>query len=194
MKSEFANILKGRMDAESFVKLSALENESLHGFIADAVALCKPAKVLVCSDDPADVAYCRRMAIEKGEEAALAAPGHTVHFDGMKDQGRDKEVTRYLVRADEPLSKNLNQMERDKGLAEVRGFLAGSMAGREMIVRFFCLGPTNSPFAISCVQITDSFYVAHSEDLLYRGGYEQFERLGPSGAFFRFLHSAGALT
>ena len=63
-----------------------------------------------------------------------------------------------------------------------------------MLVRFFCLGPTNSVFAIPCAQITDSYYVAHSEDLLYRVGYEQFRRMGDKGDFFRFLHSAGQLT
>jgi len=35
--------------------------------------------------------------------------------------------------------------------------------------------------------------VAHSEDLLYRPGYEQFKRLGDSPDFFRVLHSAGEL-
>jgi phosphoenolpyruvate carboxykinase (GTP) len=43
------------------------------------------------------------------------------------------------------------------------------------------------------VQITDSWYVAHSEDMLYRPGYEQFKKIGDSGGFFRFLHSAGKL-
>ena len=52
------------------------------------------------------------------------------------------------------------------------------MKGRTMIVRFLSLGPTDSAFSIPCVQCTDSFYVAHSEDLLYRPGYEQFKRAG----------------
>jgi phosphoenolpyruvate carboxykinase (GTP) len=41
--------------------------------------------------------------------------------------------------------------------------------------------------------LTDSFYVAHSEDLLYRPGYEQLKRLADSQDFFRVLHSAGEL-
>jgi phosphoenolpyruvate carboxykinase (GTP) len=182
------------MDAASWSKLDALANDHLHAFIADAAVLCNPASIKVCDDSRADIDYCRAKAIELGEESPLAMAGHTVHFDGMKDQGRDKEVTKYLVPADDSLSKNLNQMERDAGLAEVRGLLRNSMAGRQMIVRFFCLGPTGSVFAIPCAQITDSFYVAHSEDLLYRQGYEQFRRLGASGEFFKFLHSAGEVT
>ncbi|HAU36636.1 MAG TPA: phosphoenolpyruvate carboxykinase, partial [Phycisphaerales bacterium] len=33
--------------------------------------------------------------------------------------------------------------------------------------------------------------VCHSEDMLYRPGYEQFKRLGGKGDFFRFLHATG---
>jgi phosphoenolpyruvate carboxykinase (GTP) len=187
-------ILKGKMDSASFSKLQALANDKLHAFVADAVELCRPDSVKVCDDSAEDIAYCRRMATEKNEERSLSTAGHTCHFDGMADQGRDKEVTRYLVPSYLSLSPTLNQIGREKGLAEVRGLLADSMKGRQMIVRFFCLGPTRSPFSISCVQITDSFYVAHSEDLLYRAGYEQFRRLGGSGEFFRFMHSCGELT
>jgi phosphoenolpyruvate carboxykinase (GTP) len=76
---------------------------------------------------------------------------------------------------------------------EVRGFLEGAMEGREMFVRFFCLGPLDSEFSTPCAQITDSAYVAHSEDILYRQGYETFRSIGDSEDFFRFVHSAGEL-
>ena len=46
---------------------------------------------------------------------------------------------------------------------------------------------------LKALQITDSAYVAHSEDLLYRQGYEEFKNLNGSPDFFFFLHSAGRL-
>jgi phosphoenolpyruvate carboxykinase (GTP) len=198
MQERFAEVLKGRLDAESFAKLEALRNDKLHAFVADAVELCRPDSVKVCTDDRQDIAYIRDRSIDIGEEAPLAIDGHTIHFDGYvderhHDQARDKAATKYLVPADLELDKTLNQVAREDGLAEVRGFLAGAMAGKQVYVRFFCLGPTDSPFAISCVQITDSTYVAHSEDLLYRSGYEEFKRIGSRTDFFRFLHSAGRL-
>ncbi|MFC1571539.1 phosphoenolpyruvate carboxykinase (GTP) [Candidatus Margulisiibacteriota bacterium] len=67
------------------------------------------------------------------------------------------------------------------------------MQGKEMIVAFFCLGPLNSPFSIPAIQITDSFYVAHSEDILMRRGYELFKKLDQQEVFFKFVHSAGEL-
>ena len=67
------------------------------------------------------------------------------------------------------------------------------MQGHTLYVRFFCLGPTNSQFSIPAIQLTDSAYVAHSEDLLYRPGYEEFKRVGETDRFFKFVHSEGEL-
>ena len=184
---------KDRFDPASLAKLEAIGNRALNAFIADAVALCRPASVKVCSDDPEDARAIRRRAIETCEEAPLLTRGHTVHFDGRSDQGRDKDATKYLLPQGVSLGPKLSAIDREAGLSEVRGLLSGAMDGREMVIRFFCLGPTGSRFSISCVQCTDSAYVAHSEDLLYRPGYEQMKRLGPKGTFFRFLHSAGRL-
>ena len=193
MEQKHADILTGTIDAESLAKLEALDNDRANAFIADAVALCKPQAVVVCSDDPADIAMIRQASIDNCEEKPLAMEGHTLHFDGPGDQARDKKVTKYLVPEGEHLDEKLNCTDREGGLAELREIFDGSMAGKTMYVRFFCLGPVNSQFSTSCLQITDSAYVCHSEDMLYRAGYEQFKRLGANGEFFRFLHTAGRM-
>jgi phosphoenolpyruvate carboxykinase (GTP) len=185
--------LEFHLDSENLEKLMAIDNEALHAFVADAIDLCEPDHVWISTDSAEDVEYTRRMAAELGEETPLRDDGHTVHFDGMDDQGRDREVTRYLVPGTETLSKALNQIEREEGLGEVRGFLAGSMRGRTMIVRFMTLGPNDSAFSIPAVECTDSFYVSHSLNLLYRLGYEEFKRRGPDARFFATLHSSGRL-
>lgn len=186
-------ILQSVLDEDNFKKLMYLDNPTLHTFVAESIELCKPESVFVCSDSDEDISFIRDLAVKNSEEKALNIDGHTIHFDGPADQGRDKGATRYLVRPSVDLGVSLNTIDKEEGLAEVKGFLAGSMAGRMMLVRFFSLGPTNSDFSISGVQLTDSAYVAHSEDLLYRLGYEQFKTLGASGDFFRVLHSAGKL-
>jgi phosphoenolpyruvate carboxykinase (GTP) len=183
--------LESKLDAENLRKLAAIDNDRLHAFVADAVELCRPDSVWVSTDSAEDVAHTRQMAWKLREEGALGVQGHTIHFDGMEDQGRDREVTKYLVPQGDALSAALNQIERGKGLDEVRGLLKGSMQGRTMIVRFMTLGPNNSPFSIPCVECTDSFYVSHALNLLYRLGYEEFRRLGPEGQFFATLHSCG---
>lgn len=174
-------------------KLEALNNPYVISIVRKYVALCRPAKVTVITDDPEDIAYVRRKALEAGEETKLKLEGHTIHYDGYYDQGRDKERTAVLVTADQRLSRGINTIEREAGLKEIHQLLDGAMKGKEMLVRFFCLGPTNSRFSIGALQITDSFYVGHSEDLLYRKGYEQFKALKGSDEFFTFIHSAGEL-
>ncbi len=192
--SNTQKILKERLTAENYTKLMAVSNLKVQQFIAEAIELANPKSVFVCSDSPDDVKHVRDMAVQTREETPLATPGHTCHFDGPEDQGRDREVTKYLVPKNRELSKALNQIERLAGLAEVRDLLKDSMKDRTMIVRFLCLGPTGSVFSIPCLQATDSWYVAHSEDLLYRRAYEQFCKIDKKDNVFCFLHSAGALS
>ncbi len=187
------SVLKSKMDEASLQKLNALNNEDVNAFVAYAIELCTPDKVWVGTDSAEDVAYCRQLAIDNKEELPLAIQGHTVHFDSYYDQARKKEVTRYLVPHDETLDPKLNQVGREEGLEELEDLQRGAYQGRTMLVRFFCLGPVNSVFAIPCLQITDSAYVIHSEDMLYRPGYEEFKRQSsnPDFKFFKFRHATG---
>ncbi|MHC4571268.1 MAG: phosphoenolpyruvate carboxykinase (GTP) [Planctomycetota bacterium] len=186
-------LLKENLTKENYNRLIALDNPKMHKFVADAIELCRPASVFVCTDSPEDIDYIRELAIKNGEEKPLNIAGHTSHFDGYSDQARDKAQTKYLLSPGSELGESLNSIEKSVGVKEVRDFLKDLMLGREMLVCFWCLGPTDSDFSIPCVQITDSPYVAHSESLLYRPGYEQFKKIGSSPDFFRFIHSEGEL-
>ena len=191
--SNTVEILKERLTEDNYSKLMAVKNTKIHNFVADAIELTNPDEVFVCTDSEEDVKRVRETAITSGEESSLEIPGHTYHFDGPQDQGRDREVTKYLVPKDQTLSKALNQIEREEGLKEIRGLMKDCMKGRTMILRFLSLGPTGSVFSIPCVQATDSWYVAHSEDLLYRSAYSQLCMIGKEENVFCFLHSEGEL-
>ncbi len=163
-------ILQEKLDATNLEKLTAIPNAKMHAFVAAAIELTNPDSVCVFTDSADDLATIRKMAKNGGGERPLATEGHTFHFDGPKDQARDKANTKYLLPEGMELGASLSSTDKATGLAEVQGFLKDSYAGKEMLICFFCLGPTNSDFSISCVQITDSYYVAHSECLLYRPG------------------------
>ena len=184
---------EGLLGKENIAKLEALKNRHVMELVRKFVELCKPAKVSVITDDLEEIAYIRQLTLDIGEEKKLKMEGHTIHYDGYYDQARDKEHTAVLLPAGQRLSRGINSVEREAGLREVLGILDGAMRGKECLVRFFCLGPTKSRFSISALQLTDSAYVAHSEDLLYRAGYEQFKTLNGSDDFFTFVHSAGEL-
>jgi len=187
------NFLKEKLEQKEYEKLISLENNKIMEFVAEAIKLCRPESVFVCTDTPEDRDYIRQYSIKEGEETKLAIEGHTIHFDGFFDQARDKAKTRFLLPKGLELGANFNCLDKVEGVREIKDILKDSMAKAKMIVRFFSLGPIGSPFSILCLQITDSGYVAHSEDILYRPAYEEFKKAGRDAYFFRFLHSAGEL-
>ncbi len=189
----YLEVLESKLSESDYQKLTGIANPKVMQFITESCELCNPERIFICSDSLEDIAYVRQQAVSSGEEKPLAIPGHTYHFDGIEDQGRDREVTKYLVPKDDSLNKTLKQIEREEGLVEAKGLLKGAMQGRTMIVRFLSLGPTNSVFSIPCVQCTDSWYVAHSEDLLYRAAYDMFTQKTEQAELFCILHSAGKM-
>ncbi|HYA43872.1 MAG TPA: phosphoenolpyruvate carboxykinase (GTP) [Syntrophobacteraceae bacterium] len=192
--NRYAPLLKQKMSPVSFRRLLELNHPGLFDFVGEYVELCQPDSVHMCDDSDEDAEFIRSYSQEAGEEKRLAKEGHTIHYDGYEDQGRAPGATKNLVREElVPLMGLLLAKERKEGLKEVRAILKGIMAGKQAIVKLSTEGPTQSPFSIPCAQITDSFYVAHSEELLYRRGYEHFRRMRPDERFFRFVHSAGRL-
>ncbi|MBD3178452.1 MAG: phosphoenolpyruvate carboxykinase (GTP) [Candidatus Latescibacteria bacterium] len=181
------------LDEDDITKLKKIENPEVHRFIDEYIRLCNPEKVTVYTDSEEDLQKTRDLAIEYHEEAELKVKGHTIHFDGYYDQARDKEKTRFLLPRGEDLGPEFNTIDREEGTREIRDIMRGIMKGHHLHIKFYCLGPTGSPFSIPCVQLTDSAYVAHSEDILYRQGYSEFLKLKPKDPFFKFVHSEGEL-
>ncbi len=192
--NRYAPLLRHKMSAESYRKLLELSNSKLFDFVGEYVELCEPDSVYMCDDSDEDAEYIRKNSLGLREEKPLTKEGHTIHYDGFHDQGRAPGATKNLVRKELlPLMGALLAKERHEGLAEVRTILKGIMKGKQAIVKLSCEGPTHSPFSIACAQMTDSFYVCHSEELLYRRGYEHFRRMEHKDKFFRFVHGAGRL-
>ncbi len=188
---ESLEFLKNKLSENDFKKISSLENPYLNDFLHFYIKLCNPTKIYVLTKQE-DIDFIRKEALKNKEEFELKIKGHTVHFDGIKDQARDKKNTRFLLPKGEEL-ENINFLEREKGLNEVYSLLKDSMKDRALYVCFFLLGPKNSKFSIPCVQLTDSAYVAHSEFILYRTGFEEFKDLKNKNDFFKFVHSQGEL-
>ena len=189
----YMELLEKRLEKDQLEKLLAIKNPTLHQFVAKFIEHLNPSKVFVGTDSEEDIDYVRESAIRLGEERKLKIKGHTVHFDGYYDQARDKKNTKFLLPKGVDLGKNINYVDRDEGLKEIYDIMKNIMEGHELFVRFYCLGPLYSEFSIPCVQLTDSPYVAHSEDLLYRHGYEYFRSLPENVEFFKFVHSEGEL-
>lgn len=187
------DFLKDKIGKQGFERLKKIDNPALFSFLAKYLKLCNPDKVFVCADTPEDFEYLRKRAIKNGEERELAIKGHTIHFDNYGDQGRDKKNTGILLPKGKRLDEAIETKDRDSALVEIHEILKDIMKGKEVYICFFSLGPTNSEFSIPAVQLTDSAYVAHTETILYRPGYQEFIKQGPKARFFKFVHSQGEL-
>ena len=193
MSQKAITFLEERLNSEDYNKIMKLNNSEIYDFIAKYIDLCNPSKVTVCDDSEKDLQYTRDACIKNHEEAKLAVKGHTIHYDGYYDQARDKARTKFLVPKGKDLGPELNTMDKNEGLKEIFEIMKNIMDDHELFIKFYCLGPVNSPFSIPCVQMTDSAYVAHSDDLLYRQGYKEFLRQGKNANFFKFVHSQGIM-
>jgi len=182
-------ILKQKCRKDSLKRLEALKNPALMEFVAKYAELLNPDGIYVFNDSKADEELAKKMAIAKGEEKALNIKGHTIHHDGIQDQGRDPKNTKFLFEPGQT-PEGLNGMDREEGIKDVYSKMKDIMKGRDMFVLFYSLGPVDSPFYIPAVQLTDSYYVIHSENILYRKAYEAFKRAKPA-TFFKVVHGTG---
>ncbi|MFO7929738.1 MAG: phosphoenolpyruvate carboxykinase (GTP) [Candidatus Humimicrobiaceae bacterium] len=192
MNTELSKV-KDKFSKKNYQKLEKISNSYLNKFLNKYISMLNPDSVFVCDGSEEDIQYIRDKAVSDGEEKKLAIEGHTVHFDGYNDQARDKGKTKFLVEKGDELGAGFNSIDKEEGLNEIFGFFNNIMEGRQLIVAFFSLGPTDSVFSIPAVQLTDSSYVAHSESILYRQGYNEFVKRGNKDNFFKFVHSEGRL-
>jgi phosphoenolpyruvate carboxykinase (GTP) len=187
-----AGYLESVLTNEHLARIRKIQTREVIVKIANAVAMCTPDAVFVNTGSEKDRQFIRDLALEKGEEAPLAMPRHTIHFDLPEEQGRIIDRTYYIANEDEEISSLANRMDRADALAEVRDKMARIMKGKTMIIGFYVRGPAGSPVSNPALEITSSAYVSHSAEILYRNAYHTFDRqVETSGHFFINVHSEG---
>ena len=184
--------LEARMDAETLAKLKQIRTEEVVKTIANAAKLCTPDSIFINTGSDADGKAVRAGALANGEEDALPMPNHTIHFELKEEQGRITDRTFYLAEPEEKVSSLANRIDRSEGLDDVKTKMGGIMKGMTMIVGLYMRGPVGALGSNPSLQITSSFYVAHSAEMLYRNRFSDFdnevERLG---YFYTNIHSQG---
>jgi phosphoenolpyruvate carboxykinase (GTP) len=190
--AEARALLDRALDVDNRRKLSAVANAEALVKLANAVAMCRPRCVFVVGPSEADAQACRDHALANGEEAPLAMPGHTVHFDLPEDQGRMVDQTFYIVNEDEDASVLAKKLARAEALDYVRTHMSGIMAGKTLYVGFYSRGPVGAQAAIPGIMISSSAYVLHSACILYRNVLDRFDaEAARAGTFFTNVHAQG---
>jgi len=186
------DLIKSRMDGENAARIDRITNPDVILKIANAASMCAPDSIFINTGSEEDRRLIRYWALKFKEEAPLAMPDHTIHYDLKDEQGRIIDRTFYIANEGEKVSSLANKMLRDKALEDVRDKMAGIMRGMIMLVGFYMRGPIGAPVSNPALEITSSAYVTHSAEILYRNAFANFDNeVAERGHFFTNVHSQG---
>ena len=185
-------LFESKLDHTQLAKISKIKHPDVLVRIANGIALCRPLNVFINTGSDEDKETIRKMALEKGEERALAMEGHTIHFDLAGEQGRIVDRTYYIAEPQDLVSSLANRMPPEEAVDEIEQNMSGIMENLTMIVGFYMRGPVGSPAANPALELTSSAYISHSAELLYRNAFNNFDReVEQKGYFFTNVHSEG---
>jgi phosphoenolpyruvate carboxykinase (GTP) len=185
-------LFQAKMDTENLAKIRKIKTEGALLKIANAAAMCEPDSIFINTGTPEDKMFIRKGAVDHGEEAPLSMADHTIHFDLKEEQGRITDRTYYMAEPDEDISSLANRMDRTEAFNDVKSKMTGIMKGMVLIVGFYSRGPVGALGSNPAIEITSSFYVAHSAELLYRNCFDRFdEEVNRLGYFYSNIHSQG---
>lgn len=185
-------VLKDKLDAGHYQRISKFENQHIKIIIANAIVMCQPDSVFINTGSEEDKLFICDLALKKGEEATLPMDGHTIHFDLKEEQGRIIDRTYYIANDDELVSSLAKRMNRQEALETINQHMAGIMKGMTMIIGFYSRGPVGAQVSNPAIEITSSAYVGHSAELLYRNIFDDFEKeVERTGHCYTNIHSEG---
>ena len=171
-------------------------NKTVLAWVDDAVALCKPDKVLWIDGGEAQADAIRQEALGTGELIALnqdKLPGCVLHRSDPNDVARVEDRTFICSRREIDAGPTNNWLDPKVAYPTLTKLYDGCMKGRTMYVIPFVMGPLGSPNAKVGVEVTDSIYVTLSMLIMTRAGQCALDELGDSNDWVRCLHSKAEL-
>ncbi|MEJ5927783.1 phosphoenolpyruvate carboxykinase (GTP) [Corynebacterium sp. H128] len=170
-------------------------NEELLSWIADAVELFTPEKVVFADGSEDEWARLGQKLVDAGTFIKLneeKRPNSFLARSNPSDVARVESRTFICTETEEGAGPTNNWAPPAAMKEEMLAHYKGAMKGRTMYVVPFCMGPISDPEPKLGVQLTDSAYVVMSMRIMTRMGKDALDKIGDNGDFVRAFHSVGA--
>ncbi|MEW5692729.1 MAG: phosphoenolpyruvate carboxykinase (GTP) [Candidatus Hydrogenedentota bacterium] len=173
---------------------------SVEKWVEEQAALAKPEKIYWC--DGSEEGAHKLIEIGIKEEKIEGQPVFTqlnnntypncyYHRSHPTDVARTEHLT-YVCHPDRlTTGPNNNWMDPKQAKELLTKLSDGCMKGKTMYVLPYIMGHPDSPYAKTCIQLTDISYVASSMGIMTRMGKFVLDKIGNSFNFVKGFHSVG---
>ncbi len=170
------------------------EHAGLLAWVEEMVELCEPDEVRWCDGSDAEWNELSELLVQRGTFIRLNPEKHPNSYLARSmpsDVARVEDRTFICSRREVDAGPTNNWREPKAMRALLKEKFRGCMRGRTMYIVPFCMGPLDSPLAMTGVEITDSPYVVVSMKIMCHMGTRVLKKLGSDGEFLPCLHSVG---